>query len=68
MKPTLFAILAAALYAAGIPVSKILLKDIEPTLMAAFLYLGAGIGVFLLEGAKVAFYIMIAHSFYVFIM
>lgn len=44
---TLFAILAAALYAINIPVSKILLKQIEPTMMAAFLYLGAGLGLFL---------------------
>ena len=34
---TLFAILAAALYAINIPLSKILLKQVEPTMMAAFL-------------------------------
>ena len=39
-----FAILAAALYAISSPVSKLLLKEIPPTLMAAFLYLGAGLG------------------------
>ena len=44
---TLFAILAAALYAINIPLSKILLKQVEPTMMAAFLYLGAGLGLFL---------------------
>jgi len=44
---TLFAILAAALYAINIPISKILLKQVEPTMMAAFLYLGAGLGLFL---------------------
>ena len=44
---TLFAILAAALYAINIPLSKVLLKQIEPTMMAAFLYLGAGLGLFL---------------------
>ena len=52
---TLFAILAAALYAINIPVSKILLKQVEPTMMAAFLYLGAGLGLFLyglLSGEK----------------
>ena len=43
---TLFAILAAALYAINIPLSKILLKQVEPTVMAAFLYLGAGLGLF----------------------
>lgn len=44
---TAFAILAAALYAINIPLSKILLKHVEPTMMAAFLYLGAGLGLFL---------------------
>lgn len=43
-KATLFAVLAATLYAINIPVSKILLDHVEPTMMAAFLYLGAGIG------------------------
>lgn len=38
------AILAAALYAINIPLSKLLLKNVETTMMAAFLYLGAGIG------------------------
>lgn len=40
----LFAFLAAALYAISIPVSKIILKEIPATLMAALLYLGAGAG------------------------
>lgn len=44
---TAFAILAAALYAINIPLSKILLKQVEPTMMAAFLYLGAGLGLLL---------------------
>jgi drug/metabolite transporter (DMT)-like permease len=39
-----FAILAAALYAISSPISKLLLKEIPPTLMASFLYLGAGLG------------------------
>lgn len=43
---TVFAILAAALYAVNIPLSKILLTQVEPTMMAAFLYLGAGLGLF----------------------
>lgn len=42
-----FAILAAALYAINIPVSKVLLNQIDATMMAAFLYLGAGIGMLL---------------------
>ncbi len=39
-----FAILAAALYALNSPLSKLLLEEIPPTLMAGFLYLGAGLG------------------------
>ena len=44
---TFFAILAAALYAINIPFSKILLQFVSPTMMAAFLYLGAGLGLLL---------------------
>ena len=44
---TFFAILAAALYAINIPLSKILLNHVSPTMMAAFLYLGAGLGLFI---------------------
>ena len=40
----LWAILAAALYAISTPISKMLLNEIPPTMMAALLYLGAGIG------------------------
>lgn len=40
----LFAILAAALYAINIPLSRILLTQIDPAMMAALLYLGAGSG------------------------
>lgn len=47
-KHTAFAILAAALYAVNIPLSKILLQGVAPTMMAAFLYLGAGLGLWLL--------------------
>ena len=42
------AVLAAALYAISTPVSKILLKEMSPMMMAAFLYLGAGIGMVIL--------------------
>lgn len=41
---TFFAILAAALYAINVPLSKLLLEHVGTTMMAAFLYLGAGIG------------------------
>lgn len=44
---TFFAILAAMLYAINIPLSKLLLTQVEPTMMAALLYLGAGLGLFL---------------------
>lgn len=42
----IFHALAAALfYALNVPCSKILLNNVAPTMMAAFLYLGAGLGV-----------------------
>ena len=41
----ILAILAAVFYAINTPFSKLLLKDVQPTFMAAFLYMGAGIGV-----------------------
>ena len=43
---TIYAIVAAALYAINVPFSKMLLGYVEPTMMAAFLYLGAGLGMF----------------------
>lgn len=43
-KGILFALLAAALYAINTPFSKILLAYMPSTLMAGFLYIGAGIG------------------------
>lgn len=46
-RATLCAIGAAALYAINVPLSKLLLTRVEPTMMAAFLYLGAGLGLFL---------------------
>jgi drug/metabolite transporter (DMT)-like permease len=39
-----FAILAAVLYAISMPLSKILLRYVQPMMMAAFLYIGAGVG------------------------
>lgn len=44
----LWAVLAAALYALSAPLSKLLLEDVSPTMMASLLYLGAGLGMFLL--------------------
>ena len=40
-----YAFLAAALYALNVPLSKLLLLYVSPTMMAALLYLGAGIGI-----------------------
>ena len=41
----IYAVLAAIFYAINMPVSKILIQNIEPTMMAALLYLGAGFGI-----------------------
>ncbi|MCR5764228.1 MAG: DMT family transporter [Treponema sp.] len=43
--PVCYALLAAVFYALNMPCSKLLLDRASPTFMAAFLYLGAGIGV-----------------------
>ena len=43
--PIVFALLAAVFYALGIPLSKYLMNDISPTMMAGLLYLGAGFGI-----------------------
>ncbi len=51
-RSALFAILAAALYALNAPVSKLLLQNAPPTMMAGFLYLGAGIGMALMGLAR----------------
>lgn len=40
-----YALAAALFYAINVPCSKLLLEKVSPTFMAAFLYLGAGIGV-----------------------
>ena len=42
---TVFAMLAAVLYAINIPLSKLLLGQVSPVMMASFLYLGAGFGI-----------------------
>lgn len=40
----IFALVAAIFYSISTPFSKIMLEDVSYTIMAAFLYLGAGIG------------------------
>ncbi len=49
LKPISYAILAALLYGISAPVSRLLLDKINPTLMAALLYLGAGMGMLLIN-------------------
>lgn len=51
---TVYAVAAAALYAINVPFSKLLLDHVQPTMMAAFLYLGAGLGMFLYSLASKA--------------
>lgn len=48
----IYAILAATLYAINIPISKLLLNHAGATIMASFLYLGAGIGLLLYGTAE----------------
>ena len=48
-KAVLCAVLAAALYAINSPFSKILLEDIQPTMMAGLLYTGAGLGMLIIH-------------------
>lgn len=47
--PVLYAILASILFGASAPISKLLLTRIDPIFMAAFLYLGSGVGLALLK-------------------
>ena len=47
-KAIFFALLAAVLYAINSPFSKLLLSEVSETFMAAFLYLGAGLGLFIM--------------------
>lgn len=52
MTAIVYAILAAIFYAINLPVSKILLHVIGATMMAALLYLGAGVGIGILFWVK----------------
>ena len=51
-----YAVLAAALYALSSPVSKLLLQHVSETMMAAGLYLGAGIGCSIVLGMQRVFH------------
>ena len=48
-KSICYALLAAVFYAINVPLSKLLLRHVGPTTMAALLYLGAGLGIGLLS-------------------
>ncbi len=50
--PFLQAIVAAILFGASAPLSKILLADIDPIPLAAFLYLGSGVGAVIFMGIQ----------------
>ena len=45
LSSSLYALSAAVFYGAGIPFSKLLMKNVQPVFMASFMYLGAGIGI-----------------------
>lgn len=47
--PILFAVLAALFYSVNAPLAKVLLSDMDSTMMAALLYLGAGVGMLILS-------------------
>ena len=47
-----YAILAAVFYAVSSPLSKVLLEDVSPYLMASLLYLGAGFGMMVVRSAS----------------
>lgn len=51
-RAVLLAILAALLYGISAPVSKMLLRELPPTMMAALLYLGAGVGILIVSLIK----------------
>ncbi len=51
-KAVFFAFLAAVLYAINSPFSKLLLTHVSETMMASFLYLGAGLGLFLVGAVR----------------
>ncbi|MCP4024128.1 MAG: DMT family transporter, partial [Desulfobacteraceae bacterium] len=51
-----YAILAALLFGLNIPLSKILIQTIPPLMMAALLYLGAGLGMLIVDIGNRAFF------------
>lgn len=51
----IYAILAAAFYALSSPISKILLVNVSEIILASLLYLGAGLGMFIIVGFQKKF-------------
>ena len=51
-RAVMYAILAAVFYAVSSPLSKVLLEDVSPYLMASLLYLGAGFGMMAVRSAS----------------
>lgn len=52
VRAVLHAVLAAGLYAVSIPFSKLLMDRVQPTMLAAFLYIGAGLGMLLFSAVR----------------
>jgi len=48
IKAIIYALLAAIFYSLNVPFSKALLQEVEPSMMAGFLYLGAALGIAIL--------------------
>jgi drug/metabolite transporter (DMT)-like permease len=49
-RPIAAAVVAAALFGAGVPLAKVMVGQVEAIPLAALLYLGSGAGLFLLQG------------------
>jgi len=52
IRPILFALLAASLFGVSAPIAKLLLGEVEPIVLASFLYLGSGVGLFIIKLLK----------------
>lgn len=50
--PVIYALLAALLFGMNVPFSKLLVKEINPLFLAALLYLGAGLGMFIIDSRR----------------
>ena len=50
--PYFHAFLAALLYGISMPLSKILIRSVDPLFLASFLYLGAGVGMLAFSGVR----------------